>query len=166
MMLAVRQSAILIWALLLAACTVQLVPGYDQSLVDGLDEANTTALTLFAAVESGSPQAEFGDYEERYAELIGKFDALRQRASARQIPPLAGRISRMRMVADFCNAQDNPTSCLNVSPSSLEQVLLLLRRMRDSHRNSGLAADTVNNFRDGYNVAIGQALTIENALKR
>ena len=157
---------VLLWAVLLAACTIQLVPAYDQALVEGLDEANTGALTLFASVESGSPQAEFEEYEERYAELIGRIEALRQRALNRQIPPLASRLSKVRIVRDYCNSETDPTACVNASPASLERVLEVLRRMRDRHRSAGLAEDTVSLFRNDYNTAMGQALTVENALKR
>lgn len=167
MMPAIWKKAALLWVFVLAACTVQLVPSYDQALVEGLDKANTTALTLFAAVESGSPTSEFGKYEDRYAELIGTFDALRQRALNRQIPPLAKRLSKLSIVRDFCNSESDPTGCLNASPASLDEVLKLLRRMRDTHKSpSGLAPDIVQVFRDSYNVAIAQALTVENALKR
>ena len=131
------------------------------------DEANTAALTLFAALETGSPQSEFGEYEARYAELIGKFDALRQRALTRQIPPLAERLTRLSIVRDLCSSESDPSACVNTSPASLEQVLTLIRRMRDTHRRpGGLAPDIVQTFRDSYNVAIAQALTVENALKR
>ena len=167
MMPAIWKNAVLLCAFLLAACTIQLAPDYDQALVEGLDEANTSALTLFAALETGSPQSEFGEYEERYAELIGTFDALRQRALTRQIPPLAARLSRLSIVNSLCNSESDPTGCVNTSPASLEEVLRLLRRMRDTHNGAnGLAPDIVQVFRDSYNVAIAQALTVENALKR
>ena len=163
MMPAILKRTALLWMFVLTACTIQLVPDYDQALVEGLDQANTQALTLFAAVESGSPASEFGDYDERYATLIGTFDALRQRAANRQIPPLAARLSKIRFVRDYCN---DAASCVNVSPASLERVLDVLRKMRDRHRSSGLAVDTVGLFRTDYNTAIAQALTVENALKR
>jgi len=167
MMPAIWKRTALLWVFVLAACTIQLVPSYDQALVEGLSEANTAALTLFAALESGSPPSEFAEYEDRYAELIGKFDALRQRALTRQIPPLAKRISSIRTVASFCDSEDNPTSCLNASPDSLKSVLALLRRMSNQHNTgSGLAPDIVETFRDSYNAAITPALTVENALKR
>lgn len=156
----------LLWAILLSACTIQLVPSYDQALVEGLDSTNKEALTLFAAVEGGSPKSEFGEYEQKYADVIGSFDALYQRASTRQVPPLAKRLARQRIVHDFCNSATDPASCLNVTPSSLGQVLSTLRRMRDTHKSRGLAPDIVQNFRDSYNPAIGQVLTVENALKR
>jgi len=163
---AIWKRAALLWVIVLAACTIQLVPSYDQALVEGLDQANTEALTLFAAVESGSPASKFSDFEEGYAALIGKFDALRQRASNRQIPPLAARLSRLSIVQDYCNTDADPTGCVNASPASLERVLQVLRRMRDRHRSNGLEADVVNLFRTDYNTAIAQALTVENALKR
>lgn len=156
----------MLWAVLLAACTVQLVPGYDQALVEGLDRNNAAALTLFASVEGGSPKEKFADYEERYAELIGGFEALRQRAENREIPPLATRLSRLKFVKDFCNSETNPTACVNASPEAIKRVLEVFRMMRDKHRSAGLGVDVVKLFQTDYSTAIGQALTVENALKR
>ncbi|MFL6745542.1 MAG: hypothetical protein ACJ8EI_09565 [Sphingomicrobium sp.] len=160
------KRAALLWVLMLAACTIQLVPSYDQALVEGLDGANTEALTLFAAVENGSPAGKFAAHEETYSEVIGTFDALRQRAANRQIPPLAARLSKIRLVRDYCNSDSDPAGCVNVSPASLDRVLAVLRKMRDRHQSRGLEPDTVALFRTDYNTAIAQALTVENALKR
>jgi hypothetical protein len=166
MMQVIWKRAILLCAALLAACTIQLVPSYDQALVEGLNDANTAALTLFASVETGSPTTKFSDYEHSYAEIIGKFDALQQRAASRQIPPLAARLSKLKITQTYCNSATDPTSCLNVSPSSLNAVLATLRRMRDTHKSSGLAPDAVDLFEGRYKIAVAQALTVENALKR
>lgn len=161
------QRTILVLAIFLSACTIQLAPDYDPALVDGLDGANRSALTLFAAVESGSPQAEFDQFKPRYAELIGTFDALRQRAAARPIPPLAARMSKLRIVRDFCDSESDPAGCVNASPLSLQRVLEVLRTMRDRHGSArGLAPDTVDLFRTDYKTAIEQALVVETALKR
>ena len=156
----------MLWVFVLAACTVQLAPSYDPVLANGLNEAHTEALTLFAAVEEGSPASKFSDFEMRYAGLIGRFETLRQRASMRDIPPLARRISRLSIVQDFCNSQSDPTSCVNASPSSMGRVLEVVRQMRNTHRSRGLAVDTVTLFRTDYSTAIEQALTVENALQR
>lgn len=156
----------MLWVFVLAACTIQLVPGYDQALVEGLDQANTETLTLFAAVENGSPASKFSDYEQRYAALIGRFDALRQRAANRQIPPLATRLSSLGVVQSICTSGNDPTACVNTSPASMEQVLVQLRRMRDRHQSHGLVPDLVARFREAYDPAIAQAITVENALKR
>jgi hypothetical protein len=162
----IKALALLFWAVLLSACTIQLVPSYDQALVEGLDKTNQEALTLFAAVEGGSPKEKFGEYEENYAAVIGGFDALRQRAVSRQIPPLAARISKLSIVRQVCDSKNDPAGCLNVSPASLDRVLQVLRQMRDLHRSSGLNDDLIRPFRRDYQTAMGQVLTIENALKR
>lgn len=163
---AIWKRAAFLWLFVLTACTIQLAPGYDQALAEGLDKANTQTLTLFASVETGSPAAKFSGYEARYSELIGTFEALRQRAENRQIPPLAKRISRIRPIQDFCNSETDPTGCVNASPASLKRVTGVLRKMRDRHRSNGLEPDVVDLFRTDYDTAIAQALTVENALKR
>jgi hypothetical protein len=163
---AIWKRAALLWILVLAACTVQLAPAYDQALAEGLDQANIETLTLFAALERGSPHARFSDYEDRYAAVIGRFEALRQRAAGREIPPLAARLSRLGPIQHICTTAADPTACVNASPASLAEVLAVLRQMRDTHRLRDLAADDVENFRNAYNPAIAQALTVENALKR
>jgi hypothetical protein len=150
----------------LAACTVQLVPSYDAALAEGLGEANGEALSLFAALEDGSPATRFGEYEGRYADLIGAFDGLRQRAEARPVPPMAQRLARHRIVQTFCNSRENPAACLNASPASLTEITTLLRRLRTRHRTQGLTQDGVALIRTGYDVAIHQALTVETALER
>lgn len=163
---AILKRTMLLWAFVLAACTVQLAPAYDPALVQGLDQTNVQALTLFAELEAGSPPSEFPSYAPRYAALIGQFDALRQQAMARQIPPLAKRLSSLKLVEKLCKSDIDPTACVNTTPASLAQVLGNLRRMRDTHRTAGLQPDIVTLFRGGYDPAIAQALTVENALKR
>lgn len=163
---AVLKKSVVLWLLMLAACTIQLVPSYDQALVDGLNEVNVQTLTLFAEVENGSPASKFDDYDQRYAAMIGTFEALRQRAMSRQIPPLAKRISRLRFAANFCNSESDPAGCVNASPASLARVIEVIRKMRDRHHDKGLEKDTVELFRGDYNTAVAQALTVENALKR
>jgi hypothetical protein len=166
MMPAICRRAALLWVFVLAACTIQLAPAYDQALVEGLDQANTETLTLFVSLEDGSPSSKFGDYEQRYASVIGRFEALVQRARMRQIPPLATRLSRLGPIQSICTSANDPTACVNTSPAALDEVLVQIRGMRTRHRSSGLAPDLVVNFRNAYNTAIAQALTVENALKR
>jgi len=168
MMPAISRYVLLPWLFVLTACTVQLVPSYDRDLVQGLDQAHVEALTLFASVdgEEGSPATAFTGLEQRYASVIGRFEALRQRAQGRPIPPLARRISRLGIVRDFCNSQSDPSGCVNASPGSLAEVLSLFRRMRSRHQRGGLPPDVVALFRQSYDAAIEQALTVERALQR
>lgn len=163
---AILKRTVLLWAFVLAACTVQLAPAYDPALVQGLDQTNTQALTLFAELETGSPASEFPTYAPRYAALIGQFESLRQQAMTRQMPPLARRLSGLKLVEKLCKSETDPTACVNTSPASLAQILSTFRRMRDTHKSAGLQPDIVVLFRGNYDPAIAQALTVENALKR
>jgi hypothetical protein len=163
---AILSKSLLLWCILLAACTIQLAPNYDPSLVDGLNQTNTATLTLFATLESGSDKSSFPQFEQRYAEAIGATEALRQRAAGRAVPPLAARLSKLKIVHEVCSSGDDPAACVNTSPASLGRVLEDLRKLRDTHRTKGLASDTVDLIQRDYNTAMGQALAVENALKR
>jgi hypothetical protein len=158
--------AALVLPLLLNACAIQLVPEFDQALLDGLNETNEAALILFAEVESGASAEEFPQYARRYAELIAGFDSLRQQASARQVPPLAKRLADKKIIRSFCTSASDPAACLNASPASIGEIANTLRQMRDTHRRSGLKVGTVKLFRGRYDIQIDQALTVESALKR
>ena len=161
-----RQLVLFMALLLFSGCAIQLVPDYDQALIEGLSDANTEALTLFAQVENGSTAEEYSEYARDYAVLIGKFGALRQRAQSRYVPPLAGRLAEKKIIRDFCASETNPNGCLNASPESIGEILSNLRQMRDLHRQRGLEAGAVIAFRNRYDIQIDQALTVENALKR
>ena len=152
-----------IWLALLAACTVQLAPTYDAELVTGLDEANIRALSLFAALDGGSPQTAFEQHAMEYAAVIGSLDGLRQRAETRPLPPLAERLAQSRFFADFCS---DPTACLSASPASLGRALDVMRMMRRRHRSSDLPGDEVDLFKRDYETAIKQSLFVEQALER
>ncbi len=89
------------WLAFLAGCTVQLAPSYDPALVEGLFHNNEQALVFFAKVENGSPATEFDTHEDQYAVLVGGFDALRERAASRYVPPLAARLADMRIVREL-----------------------------------------------------------------
>lgn len=150
----------------LSACTISLVPAYDEALTADLEDANKQALVLFAKLENGSPANKFSDFTDSYSELIGAFEDLKQRAETRPMPPLAKRLQKTEIFQSFCNSKDNPMSCLNASPGSMGQVLTTLRMMRDTHRVSGLTAALMPGFKREYETAIRQALTVESALKR
>lgn len=152
--------------LLLSGCAIQLAPDYDEGLVDELNSVNVATLTLFAELEGGSPASAYAGHAEDYAGLIGRFEALRQRAKARYVPPLAAELARKKVFNSFCNGEDNPTACLNVAPESIGEILSNLRTMRDTHSAGGLDPGAVMLFRGRYDIEIDQALTVEQALKR
>ena len=160
------RKSILLCTIFLTACTIGLVPAYDQSLVQGLDEANTAALTVFAELENGKDKSAYPEYESRYAGLIGKFDALGQRASNRQVPPLAHRLAKLKLVSDICDSASDPAACVNASPASIAQAVRQLRTLRDRHKARDLKKDDIELLRGDYETAMQQALYVENALKR
>ena len=160
-----------LWLLMLAifslnGCAIQLAPDYDAQLLDGLTAANKEALVLFAKVDNGSPREDFDKLADDYAETLAAFEALQQRANARQNPPLALRLAKMKFISSFCQAEADPNSCLNATGSSLTETVDTLRRMRAMHRDRGLLPEAVTQFRGRYDIQIHQALTVETALKR
>lgn len=152
--------------LFLSGCAIQLVPDYDEGLVDELNSVNVATLTLFAELEGGSPASAYAAHAEDYAALIGRFEALRQRARARYVPPLAAELARKKAFESFCRGEGNATACLNVAPESIGEILSTLRMMRDTHSAGGLDPGAVKLFRGRYDIEIDQALTVEQALKR
>jgi hypothetical protein len=174
MMLKIRSVPIILSALVmlaLSACSVSLAPPFDQSLVTGLNSANTKALTLFSAVSTGSTAEKFPQYSSQYDGLIGQFGALRQQALARPIPPLAKKLAdqlvKYKVLKEACgDAGGNPSSCVNSSPNGMLVIINNLTKMRDVHKASGLKKDIVAIFKNAHDISMSQALTIETALKR
>lgn len=161
-----RSMTLVLASLLLSACTIQLAPDYDSALVDGLNANNVDALTLFAALEGGSDQANFSEFADDYAETIGAFEALRQRAETRPIPRLASRLDQVSFISDICNAQVDANECINASPAAIGTVVSTLQTVRRRHRDDGLPADLVELFKGQYMAAIRRALFVEQALER
>lgn len=151
----------------LSACTMSLVPQYQQSLVDGINQANTKALTLFATLSRGSPKAEFPKLKPRYDEVIGAFDALRLAASSRAVPALAGQLFGGSLLKKVCTEAGKDTNdCVNATPLFLAEVVSIVTDIRDDHADAGLGADEVAYYKPLYDQEIRFALTVENALKR
>ena len=111
-------SNVLVVLALLSACTMSLVPQYQQSLVDGIEAANTKALTLFASVADGSPKSEYAKYEATYDQLIGSFNALAVSAASRPVPPLAANLLFGRL-KDACATEANAATCVNSTSNKL-----------------------------------------------
>ena len=153
----------------LSACTVSLTPDFDPALHGGLDDANKQALTLFSAVEGGSPAASFPRLEDRYHAVIGAFGALKARAETRPEPVLgqrfAARVARVPGMAGLCEGVEDGKSCAWVTPRAIGEAIETLSKMRDRHRERGLGAGVVAALKGNYEIAVEQALTVEGALK-
>jgi len=160
-------AAVAALSLAVAACTIQLAPAYDPSLVEGVTAANEEALTLFSAVEGGSTSADFPDHAAAYDGVIGKLGALRMQAAARPVPPLADRVTAALTASggldDVCA---EAADCVNTSPRQLGAAADNLARMRATHAASGLTPDVVAVFRNAHEISMDQAMQVELALKR
>ena len=77
----------LLLVLLAGACTIKLVPDYDQSILDGLGKVDDAAQLLFAAISGGSSKSDFAKEDGTYSQLIGEVNALSLQAKARPEPP-------------------------------------------------------------------------------
>jgi hypothetical protein len=151
---------LILLALALLGCTVQLAPNYDAIIVDSLTSANEQTMTLFASVSSGGNPSSFSAREATYNAIIGKFDALRLQAKARPAPqPLVSKL--------LTNKEPNIADQLNApTPSILAKVVTDLTRMRDQDKAGTLTADKVELYKNSYEISMDQALTYEKALQR
>jgi hypothetical protein len=158
-------SNILVVLALLSACTMSLVPQYQQSLVDGINAANTKALTLFASVAEGSPKSDYGKYAATYDQLIGSFNALAVSAASRPVPALAAKFLAGQLKT-VCATATNAAACVNSTSDKLTAAAEDFVEMKHQHAYGGLTPTVLIPIKTDYDFSILQALTIENALKR
>ena len=172
-----RATVFLCLMFVLTACTVRLLPVYDEALYSGLDAANVKAQTLFSAVAGGSPRSAFGQNAPAYNDTIGTFAALLTRAQSRPQPSIGRRASdrlmKLGTVADLCAeiappGEGEPDCLALVTPyaiAEIVEIVEILSKMRDRHKAAGLGALTTEGFVNDYNISIEQAMTVEAALQ-
>lgn len=150
---------------LLSACTVQLAPNYDKSIVDGLTSANEQTLTFFASVSGGTTPATFSARASTYDALIGKFNALKIDAAARPNPqPL---FLKYLGVGGAGDKPIDPADQLKApTPDILANIVAKLTEMRKEDKSAPLTSDVVALFQNSYELSMTQALTYEKALQR
>ncbi|SHG98804.1 hypothetical protein SAMN02745157_0108 [Kaistia soli DSM 19436] len=148
--------------LTLAGCTVALTPAYDAGIVSGVNAANEQALILFSEVSGGASAARYPKLASTYDEIIGKFDALRLRAAARDVPDLGRRLSGR--LSEVCS--DDPDGCANSSPGALQAIVDNLQRMKQENRQNGINALEVAAFKNAHETSVEQVLVVETALQR
>lgn len=163
----------------LGGCAVQLAPAYNQSIVDGLNQANTQTMTLFAAISNGTNSQDFAARQPQYNAVIGQFSALETQLEARPMPPpptpwtwIAGR--------NLASDASSPLPVFSSAPSiaSLKHLVGTLSLMRDTDRSQGLPPSspaycgaaspnpTACLFENSYKADFINALTYETALQR
>lgn len=161
-----RFSSVIIALALLSGCATAIVPQYQQSLVDGINQANTKALTLFSSISTGSPQSQYATYKPKYDEVIGTFDALRLAAKSRPVPALNATLAALGPLKDLCKDEADPTACVNSTAQKLQGIVDVMSELKRVHGKLGLQPSVVAFYRLDYQQSVLDALTIENALKR
>jgi hypothetical protein len=168
------RAAVVVSLVWLSGCATQLAPAYSQSIVDGLNGANTQTQTLFATVSAGVGADTYAAQRQAtYNGLIGQFTALESQVAARPMPqPLIGTggsetLSQWQKVLETA-----PTK------GSLETIVSIITKMRDEDAKSGFKAvitgcssaaldpSLVCGFQNAYTQNFDSALTYEMALKR
>lgn len=149
---------------LLTGCATTLAPQYDKAVVDGLTTTNTEAMEFFASVSGGTQKDTFDERKERYANLIGRFDALEIQAKARPVPKnkITDKINDLLSKGGVSIPDDSEIP----SATAMGAISATLVKMRDTDQKQGLTATEVWAFKSQVSIYLDQALTYESFLER
>lgn len=155
---------LLLWALV--ACSVPLVPPYDKAVTEALNVAVAESMTLFANVDHGVQKDDFANRAERYAQVIGKLDALAIAANARPVPK--NQVSdKLNSVFDkILPSTADGTEVRIPSVHAIRKISETIVKMRDTDMNQGLSRYEVIAFKQQVSIYFDQAMTYENFLQR
>ncbi|WP_017776872.1 hypothetical protein [Paraburkholderia kururiensis] len=81
----------LVIVLVFSACTIQLAPAYDPTLLDGIQGVNGDIMKLYATTGMGVDKATFAGRQDQYNRIIGTVDALALQSQSRPVPDSATR---------------------------------------------------------------------------
>ena len=154
---------VLFLATALAACTVQLAPAYDRSLVDDIESASADVMSLFASASGGTEAGTFVTREPAYNKAIGTFDALAIRAGARPIPD-SSALEKVNKELEKRGVA--PLDGQIPSVPALQLVAKSVTKMRDTDKKEGLKPLAVEAFKGQVVISLDQVLTYEKYLER
>ncbi len=150
----------------LLACSLPLVPPYDKAVSDALNAANTETMTLFASLNAGVQKYDFPTRADRYAQVIGKLDALALSANARPVPKNPS-VDKVNAALDkLIPASANDSDVRIPSVFAIRKISEAIAKMRDTDMKQGLTAYEVIAFKQEVSIYFDQALTYENFLQR
>lgn len=151
---------------LLVGCSLPLVPPYDKAVIDALNVANTETMTLFASVDKETKQYDYANRAERYAQVIGKWDALIIAANARPVPKnqTSDRLNHLldRMLPASANTEEFKIP----SVYAMKKISETITKMRETDMKQGLTSYEVIAFKQQVIIYLDQAITYENFLQR
>jgi len=160
---------LLVLALAVAGCTVQLAPDYEQSIVQGLNDFNAAIHEQLAAVSKGTPQGLNAGQQKAYDSLEGRGRALIMLIEARPEPkPAVARWLGARLSDDI--PEDGEAAGIDLlevpTDDQIERILEQLAAMQAEDRRSGLAPGQHKLYSNAIASFMRNALTYEMALKR
>ncbi|UCI07378.1 hypothetical protein [Mesorhizobium sp. B1-1-8] len=166
---AIRSLVILI-ALVLSSCAIQLSPAYNQATFTSISDLNVKTETLMASLSQGGTAGDFAKYKATYDQLIGGFSAARMETASRDVPAPSQRVLKIAHLNSVCG--NDPTNCVNPTPHHLDQVIKVLTKMRDIHQSGELkgnfvtGSNGIGGFKYQYEIEMSRILVFESALQR
>lgn len=151
-------------AFLVAGCTTQLAPRYDEVLYENLTTTNVQLMELFATVAEGTDPGTCEDRLGTYNSLIGSVDAMALQSAARPIPENAAT----EKVNAVLETRGVPAITGEGVPSAaaLQEVSENLVKMKQVDCESGLRPFAVAAFKNAVVISMDQAITYESFLNR
>jgi hypothetical protein len=149
---------------MLTGCATTLAPQYDKALVDGLTKTNVEVMEFLASVSDGTQRDTFDQRKEKYAHLVGLFDALEIQAKARPAPSnkIIDKINDILSKRGVPMPEDSETP----SATAMEKISGTLVKMRDTDQKQGVTSIEVQAFKNQISIYLDQALTYESFLER
>lgn len=161
-----RLQCLVLLLCLLNACAMPLAPAYDKAVSDGLNAANTDAMTLFASISLGVQKHDFASRAEQYAQVIGKLDALAISANARPVPKNAVTDKINAVLDKSLPATAEKSDARLPSVMAIRKIAETVIKMRDTDVKQGLTTYEVIAFKQQASIYFDQAITYENFLQR
>lgn len=145
-------------------CATTLAPQYDKAVVEGMTTTSTEVMEFFASVSSGTQKDTFDERKQRYANLIGRFDALEIQAKARPVPKnkITDKINDLLSKRGVSIPEDSEIP----SATAMGKISATLVEMRNIDQKQGLTATEVQAFKSQVTIYLDQALTYESFLER
>jgi hypothetical protein len=157
----------LIICLVLAGCTAQLAPPYDQNISDGLGGANKDIQTLFASIGVGVTKDTFKTRSDSYVKIIGELNALELQAKLRPSPQGLVNINTVNAALQKSGlTQIDPNFNDIPSVRSIHDTSDTISHMRDFDEAAGLHGGQLKALENQTLTFLAQAIAYESFLKR
>jgi hypothetical protein len=154
--------------LLLASCTTQLAPAYDQAIVGGLTSTNQDVQTLFASFGTGVGKETYGTRGDTYTHIIGELNALEIQAKSRPVPASDSLVEANKVLSANGIGQltSDPQFTSFPSARAIHDASITIATMREADQKAGVRGDELKAFQNQASIFLTQAITYENFLKR